>query len=200
MNIEAKWIKDISIGNEDALKKLYDNYSTRVFNTLISYTKNPQDAEELLQDAFVTIFNTADKFRYDSSVSTWIYRITINKALDFIRKKNSQKRKGFFTSLYHRETGEITVQPVDFVHPGVTLERAESARLLFRVIDDLNENQKTAFILTQIEGLSQAEVAEIMNTTRKSVESLLGRAKVNLRAALEKHFPDRGKSSNKTSE
>ena len=97
---EEVLIKSIALGDELALKELYDAFSDRVFNTLISYTKNEEDADELLQDVFVTIFNMAGSFQFNSSVSTWIYRIAINKSLDFLRKKNSQKRKGFFTSLY----------------------------------------------------------------------------------------------------
>ena len=97
---ENKWIKEIASGSEKALELLYSQYATRVYNTIISYTKNEEDTEEVLQDVFVTIFNTASGFRSDSSVSTWVYRITVNKSLDFVRKKNTHKRKGIFTSLY----------------------------------------------------------------------------------------------------
>ena len=92
---ETGCIKAIGQGSEDALEQLYHHYCDRVFNTIISYTKNEEDAEELLQDVFVTIYNTASSFQFNSSVSTWIYRITVNKSLDFIRKKNSQKRSGY---------------------------------------------------------------------------------------------------------
>lgn len=191
---DDQYLQAIANGDEHALKLLYDHYHKKVYNTAISYTKSAEDAEEVLQDVFVTVFNTAGSFRSDSSVSTWIYRITINKCLDFLRKKNSQKRKGIFTSIYRSGTIEIQHESLDFVHPGVKMENREEARLLFKVIDDLSENQKAAFILTQIEGLPQSEVADILNTTRKSIESLLQRAKANLRAALEKFYPERGKS------
>lgn len=196
---ENKWIQAIAGGDEEALKVLYGHFHERVFNTAISYTKGVEDAEEILQDVFVTIFNTANTFRSDASVSTWIYRITVNKSLDFLRKKNSKKRKGFFTSIYKAGTTEVQYDTVDFVHPGVKMENAEDGKLLFKVIDNLSENQKTAFILTQIEDLSQNETAEIMKTSRKSVESLLQRAKVNLRKTLEKYYPERGMSSKNAS-
>jgi RNA polymerase sigma factor (sigma-70 family) len=189
-------LQAIAQGSEAALEQLYGQYADRVYNTLISYTKNAEDAEELLQDVFVTIFNTASSFQFNSSVGTWIYRITVNKALDFLRKKNSQKRSGIFTSLYVKDSAEIKFESVDFEHPGVKLENKEDAKLLFRIIDTLTENQKTAFILTQIEGLPQKEVAEIMNQSRKAVESLLQRAKSNLKHELEKYFPERGKTRN----
>lgn len=194
MNSENTWIEAIAHGDETALQRLYDTYSSKVYNTAIGYTKNEQDAEEVLQDVFITVFNTAGKFRGDSAVSTWIYRIAVNKALDFLRKKNSQKRQGVFTSIFRSGTNELLHDSVDFVHPGVKMENAENAKLLFKVIDELSENQKTVFILTQIEGLPQAEVAEIMKVTRKAVESLLQRAKLNLRTALDKYYPERGKN------
>jgi RNA polymerase sigma-70 factor (ECF subfamily) len=74
----------------------------------------------------------------------------------------------------------------------VKLENQEEAKILFQVIDSLSENQKTAFILTQIEDLPQQEVAEIMKITRKAVESLVQRAKANLKKELEKKYPNRG--------
>ena len=196
---EDKCLREIAKGSQDALKDLYDEYSTKVYNTIISYTKNTEDAQEVLQDVFLSVFETSSKFQFNSSVSTWIYRITINKSLDFLRKKNSVKRKGIFTSLFRNDTQELLHDPADFVHPGVKLENAEDAKLLFRVIDELSENQKTAFILTQIDGLSQLEAADIMEVSRKSVESLLQRAKANLRGALKKYYPERGKKSTNTS-
>ncbi|MFZ1808422.1 MAG: RNA polymerase sigma factor [Cyclobacteriaceae bacterium] len=190
---EKGCLQAIAQGSEAALEQLYNQYAGKVYNTLISYTKNAEDAEELLQDVFVTIYNTASSFQFNASVSTWIYRIAVNKSLDFLRKKNSQKRFGIFTSLYVKDSAEVKYDAADFVHPGVKLENKEDAKLLFQAIDTLTENQRTAFILTQIEGLPQKEVAEIMNQSRKAVESLLQRAKSNLKQELEKYFPERRK-------
>jgi len=187
---EKQCLQDIARGSEAALERLYNHYSDRVFNTLISYTKSYEDAEELLQDVFVTIYNTASGFQFNSSVSTWVYRIAVNKSLDFLRKKKSKKRFGIFTSLYMKDSAEIKYEPSDFVHPGVELENKENAKLLFQAIDTLVESQKTAYILTQVEGLAQKEVAEIMDKSQKSVESLVKRAKVNLKQELEKYFSE----------
>ncbi|MTI22208.1 RNA polymerase sigma factor [Fulvivirga sp. RKSG066] len=189
---EKDCLQAIANGSEEALEQLYNHYCDRVYNTLISYTKSAEDAEELLQDVFVTIYNSAASFEFNSSVGTWIYRIAVNKCLDFIRKKSSKKRSGIFTSLYVKDTTEVRYESVDFVHPGIKLENKEDSVLLFRAIDTLAENQKTAFILTQIEGLPQKEVADIMRQSRKSVESLVQRAKGNLREELKKYYPERG--------
>lgn len=186
-------LKSIALGDQHALKELYGRFSDRVYHTILSYLKNEDDAKEILQDVFITVFNTAGKFNFNSSVSTWIYRIAVNKSLDFIRSRNAKKRQGFFTSIYKKDSGEIRFDSPDFEHPGVKLENKENSKFLFKAIDTLSENQKTAFILTQIEGLSQKEAAEIMKITRKSVESLIQRAKTNLREELKKYYPERGK-------
>ncbi len=189
---ENKWIAQITEGSEVAYKKLYAHYSAKVFNTVISYVKNQEDAEEVHQDIFVTIYHTANSFRKESKVSTWIYRIAVNKSLDFLRKKNSAKRSGIFFSLYKKDSGDLAYESTDFIHPGIKMEQAENAKILFRIIDTLPENQKTVFILTQIEDLSQKEAAAIMNTSRKAVESLMQRAKTKLKKELEKLYPERG--------
>lgn len=191
MSEEYNLLKKVAHGNERALEKLYQLYSVKIYNTILSYTKNEEDAQELLQDVFVTIYNSAKKFESKSKVSTWIYRITVNKSIDFTRKKSTKNRKGLL-SLYKRDSVELDHDISDFVHPGVELERQEDSKLLFKVIDELPEKQKTAFILTQIDGLQQNEVADIMETSRKAVESLVQRAKANLRKELEKYFPERG--------
>lgn len=186
---EKQCLQEITQGSEVALERLYNHYSDRVYNTLIGYTKSSEDAEELLQDVFVTIFNTATSFEFNSSVSTWIYRIAVNKSLDFLRKRKAKKRFGVFSSLYVKDSAEVKHESTEFVHPGVELENQEDAKLLFGAIEKLAESQKTAYLLTQVEGLSQKEVAAIMDKTPKSVESLVKRAKDNLKKELERFFP-----------
>ncbi|MFT5641513.1 MAG: RNA polymerase sigma factor (sigma-70 family) [Cyclobacteriaceae bacterium] len=192
-------INDIAKGNDRSLKLLYDTYASKAFNTIISFTKNEEDAEELLQDVFMSVVENACTFRGDSTLSTWIYRMAVNKSLDFLRKKNTQKRYGIFTSIYKKDSTELHFDKTDFVHPGVRLEQKENAKILFSVIDQLSENQKTAFLLTQVEGLPQQEVADIMKVTRKSVASLLQRAKANLKKELERLYPSRGINKKRTS-
>jgi len=179
-----KIIESLSKGDMKAFKELYELFSSKVYNTAISYVKNEQDAEEITQDVFTNVFRSAVKFKGDSAVSTWIYRITVNTSLNYIKKK-----KRF--SIFNFGIGKMD-QP-DFEHPGVILENKENAKVLFSVIDTLPENQKTAFILSFVEGLPRQEVADIMEMSLKAVESLLQRGKKNLRLKLEKIYPHRRK-------
>lgn len=175
-----------------SFKEIVDTHKTRVFNTAISFVQNKEDAEDLTQEVFIEVYHSLYKFKQQSTVSTWIYRITVNKCLDFLRKKNRQKRFGFMSSLFHKESGEISLDKGHFDHPGILMEKKESARILFAAIDLLSENQRTAFILFHIEEMSQKEIATIMGTTPKAVESLIQRAKGVLKEKLGNFYKKRG--------
>ncbi len=199
IEIDNKSIDLIKRGDQKAFEVLYNSYSDKVFNTILSYLQNKEEAEEVLQDVFVKIFHSAKDYRGEASVSTWIYRIAVNKSLDFLRKKRTLKRSTSFVSLFSASNNKALNDHTDFRHPGIVVESEENAKILFAVIDLLPEKQKTVFILTQIEQLTQDQVGEIMNTTRKAIESLLSRAKANLRKKLEKLYPERGIKPHNTS-
>ncbi len=166
------------------IEELYHKYKKLVYNLALQYVQNCEDAEEITQDVFVTIHQTIHQFKELSKISTWIYRITINKSLDFIKAKQRQKRFAFFTSLFFENTNQIKYDTFNFDHPGILLENKEGLQHLFYLINQVSSNQKTALILSKIEQKSQAEVAEIMNLSVKAVESLIQRAKTNLKEKL----------------
>ena len=177
--------------NENNLQQLVETYKSLVLNTAINFLQHREEAEDITQDVFIEVYQSLSKFKEQSSISTWIYRITVNKCLDHLRAKKRKKRFGFITSLFHPETGEVLHEVSHFDHPGIELEKKEKARFLFQAIETLPENQKTAFILWHIEELPQKEIARIMQSSVKAVESLLQRAKTNLRKELEKIYPER---------
>ena len=187
-------IHKIADGDHHALKELYGEFKARVYNTSLSYLQNAEEAEEVTQDVFIEVFKSAGQFRRGSAVGTWIYRIAVNKSLDSLRHRNRKKRGGFLASIFKKESVELQIDAPHFNHPGVELENQEKARILFAVIDKLPDSQKTAFILSQVEELPQKEVAMIMKTTEKAVESLLQRAKASLRKNLEIFNPNRRNS------
>jgi len=163
-----------------------------VFNTAIGMVQDHGLAEDITQEVFVTVFKSILSFNEQSSMSTWIYRITVNKCLDQLRARSRQKRQGIFSNIFQTDKGEVTHDKPAFDHPGIQLERKENARYLFEAIEPLPDNQKTVFVLAQVEELPQKEVAAIMNLSVKAVESLLQRAKGNLRKKLT-HIYDRRK-------
>jgi RNA polymerase sigma-70 factor (ECF subfamily) len=183
----------MALDNKD-FENLYNQYSVLVYNLALNYLQNVEDAEEITQDVFIQINNSLSKFEEKSSLKTWIYRITINKCLDFIKHKNSQKRYFIFGRKSQNEF-EIA-NASNFEHPGILLENKEKAKVLFDIINELGENQKTAFLLSKVDGLSNPEIAEIMNLSISSVESLVFRAKNTLKEKISKKFEEYRKNKN----
>jgi RNA polymerase sigma factor (sigma-70 family) len=165
---------------------IYNQYKVLVYNVALHYLQNVEDAEEITQDVFVQIHNSLASFNENSSLKTWIYRITINKSLDFIKHKNSVKR--FFIFGKKSENEKELESLSNFEHPGIELVNKENATILFSVINELTKNQKTAFILSKLDGLSNPEISEIMNISISSVESLIFRAKTTLKEKLSSKF------------
>jgi len=174
------------IENQFHFEKLYHEYKTLVFNVALNYLQNIEDAEEITQDVFVKVYNSLDSFNQKSSHKTWIYRITINQCLDFIKNKNSQKR--FFIFGKKSQNEQEYLNTATFEHPGILMENKEDAAILFEVINTLTENQKTVFLLSKLDGLSNPEISEIMQLSISSVESLVFRAKVTLKDKLSEKF------------
>jgi len=177
----------MALDNKD-FEKLYNQYSILVYNLALNYLQNIEDAEEVTQDVFIQINNSLSKFKEKSSLKTWIYRITINKCLDFIKHKKSQKRFFIFGK---KSQNEFEIENVsNFEHPGILMENKEKSKLLFEIINELGENQKTAFLLSKVDGLSNPEISEIMKLSISSVESLVFRAKATLKEKISNKFEE----------
>ncbi len=174
--------------NETAFKALVEAYKHKVYNTCIGMLQNGEDAEEVTQDVFIEIYEAVGKFDQRSSLSTWIYRIAINKSLDKLRHNKRKKRFGKIVRLFQSDKDDSILNRPNFIHPGVQLEQKELSVILFKAIDQLAEKQKTAYLLHNIEGVSYQEISEIMETTVSSVESLLFRAKDNLKKLLGDYY------------
>ena len=180
---EAELIQGLRNGDEIAFKFLVNNYQDRVFNTAISIVQNAEDAEDVAQEVFIQVFRSIHSFKAESKLSTWIYRITTTRALDLLRSRKSKKRFGLLQRLFG-ENNETLFELPDFNHPGVAMDRKENSALLFKAISQLPENQKIAFTLHKLEDLSYQEISEIMRTSVAAVESMMHRAKQNLRKIL----------------
>lgn len=174
--------------NQLDLNTLYKTYKLLVYNVALHYVQNIEDAEEITQDVFIKVHQSIQNFKSNASIKTWIYRITINQSLDFIKHKNSKKR--FFIFGRKSENKTEYQNATNFEHPGIILENQEDAKLLFATITILPENQKTAFILSKIDGLSNLEISLIMEISISAVESLVFRAKTSLKEKLATKFED----------
>jgi len=164
-------------------QEIFNHFKTLVYNMALHYTNNVEDAEEVSQDVFIKIYKHMGSFKNHSELKTWIYRITVNQCLDFLKSKN-RKWQHLFFSINQFNSKESYGQPINIKHPGIEIEEKEGLQQLMRNIYNLPEKQKTVLILLKIEGLSQKRVAEIMEIKEKAVESLFQRAKQNLKKVV----------------
>jgi len=186
---EKGFILKLQQGDYGSYNKLINTYEKKVFGTCISFVPNKEDAEDIAQEVFVEVYKSIKKFRENSSLSTWIYKITTNKCLEFIRKKNTKKRFAFLQSISGNDIPlDRSNYFTEFNHPGIVLENKEKSETLFKAINKLPENQRIIFTLSKIEGLSYKEIVEITEKSLPSVESILFRAKKNLQDILHIYY------------
>lgn len=182
---ETGLIEGINQGDKASFRILVETYQQMVVNTCLGIVHNQSDAEDLAQDVFLEIFRKAASFRGEAKLSTWLYRIATNRSLNFIR---NNKRKKFFHSIEEAFTGgrnrnhEITENSGD--QPDHSITHEQRAGILHRAIDQLPEKQRVAFTLNKYEELPYQQIAEIMEVSLSSVESLIHRAKKNLQEQL----------------
>ncbi|WP_299325957.1 RNA polymerase sigma factor [uncultured Maribacter sp.] len=190
---EQKFIEALREGTNEAYGRLLAEYQQKVFSTCISFVPNKEDAEDISQDVFIEVFNSISKFKGNSKLSTWIYRISVNKSLEFIRKKNTKKRFGFMQSLISNNLPiDRSSYFTEFNHPGIQLENKEKSEILFAAINKLPEAQRIVYTLNKIDDLSYQEVSEITRKSISSIESLLFRGKKNLQKHLYDYYKKEG--------
>ena len=163
-----------------SLEEIYRQHVHRVYNIALNHLRNVEDAEEVVQDVFLAVQEKGMQFEGKSSLGTWIYRIAVNRSLDKLKLRGAQKRGWGVLQYFDVFTQWVPQQDTEFNHPGVALEYKEELKQWFGWIDCLPEKQRTALILVRMEGLEISEAAQILGTTEKAVESLLGRARKNL--------------------
>ncbi len=185
-------IIDNILNNKSAgFKALIDKYQLLVVNTCYGFVHNREDAEDIAQEVFIEVHRSLHKFRKESKLSTWLYRISSNKSLNFIRdnKKNSwfQSLDILFSS--EKNTGKvIELSDSENNIPDNIIENKETGKVINEAISSLPKNQNVAFTLYKYEDLSYKEISEVMELSLSSVESLLFRAKKNLQEKLIKHY------------
>jgi len=190
---ENKLLKRLRNKEDGAFEKLVLQYQDKVINTCFRFVHDPNDAEDVAQDVFVEVYQSITDFHGRSRLSTWIYRLAVAKSVDFIRRKNRKKRLGQLKHLlgFPNEDPCESLESKESAGPYDELEQKERAAVLSQAVASLPRNQRIAITLNKYEGLSSAEIAEIMDATVTSVESLIHRAKKNLRKALYRYYNDK---------
>jgi RNA polymerase sigma-70 factor (ECF subfamily) len=158
-----------------------------MYNTILSVLLQAEEAEEVTQDVFLEVWRNIERFWGDSALSTWLYRIAMNRSLDQVRKRKRLKRFAYVTSLLGINN-EVKYHQPDYEHPGVLLENKERSAILLKAVEQLPERQRMAYVLGKMEGLSYKEISAIMGLSESAVDSLLIRARQNLKKDLEDYY------------
>lgn len=186
---DTELLEGIKEGDPEAGRIFVDRYQVQVYNVCYGFLYNVHDAEDLTQEVFIEVIRNASKFRGESKLSTWLYRIATNRSLNFIR--DNRKRK-FWTELDSylgiSARGDATSGVSE---PNISvdyLEQEEMKNAIYAAIAALPNNQRTAFTLNRLEDLPYAEIADVMEISLAAVESLIHRARLSLRKKLKSSY------------
>ncbi len=183
---DQELVKQIQVEHSStAFSQLVERYQLKVLRICKGFVSQMADAEDITQDVFIEVLRSIGSFRGESQFSTWIYRIAVNKSINFINKK---KRERIFQSIegFFHKGSEIVYNLSD--EGQFAADKAlginETRALLKRALNGLPENQRIAFVLAKYQDLSYKEIAEVMGLSLSAVESLLFRAKSNLQKSI----------------
>ena len=180
---ERKIIKKAAAGSADAFEQLLLKYQTPIYNLCLRMTGKPEDAADMTQEAFLKAWRSLSSFQFESSFSTWLYRLTTNTCLDYLR---SQKRRPQCSLTVEDDEGEEQVLDVtdEAPTPEEALLSAEERSQLVHALSQLEASQRQIITLRVVNDLSYAEIAEILDVKEGTVKSRLARARDNLRKKL----------------
>ncbi|TNE69301.1 MAG: RNA polymerase sigma factor [Bacteroidetes bacterium] len=185
---ETALINGLRSGETAAYEELVRVFQEKVLNTSLGFLPRMEDAEDITQEVFLEVFRSVGAFKEGARLSTWIYRITVNKCLEALRRRKRHKRYAFFQALVGLEDDRAQALPDQLNHPGIQLEQQERARVLYQAMDRLPEKQRAAFILHKVEGLSHREIGAALDINIPAVESLVHRARKNLQKTLTTYY------------
>ncbi|KAA3612700.1 MAG: RNA polymerase sigma factor [Calditrichaeota bacterium] len=169
-------------------RSIVESHQEKVRTTCFRYVHNAEDADDIAQEVFVQVYESLTHFREDAELSTWIYRIAVNKSLDFLRKKKRKKRFAQLTTLFGFDEGKEEIILPASGDPQQDMEANEQKHVLNTAIERLPENQQTVITLSKYQGFSNKEIADIMKLSLSAVEALMHRAKKNLHKRLYNYY------------
>ena len=192
---ERRLIRRLKARDESAFREMVRTYQDQVYNLVFRMLGNHEEAEDLSQDVFVTVFKSIDKFRGDSKLSTWLYRIAANqcknrykylarrqfhaaKPLDELSERDAAGRDG----------GPVMSLQAQISEPDKIVEGKRLERAIQQEIAGLEEEQRLLVVLRDIQGLSYQEMAGITELPEGTVKSRLHRARMNLKKRLKKYM------------
>lgn len=189
MTDEKQLIKLLQEGNENAYRELINKYKDKIFKTALGFVPFEEVAEDLTQEVFIEVFRSINSFRGDSKLSSWLYRIAINKSINYINKN----KKHIYNKTIDEYADYATFSELhtDKDETLKILNQKEQRKIINEALNKLPERQRVCFSLNKIDGLSYKEISEIMTISISSVESLIHRAKSGLQKLLINYYHEK---------
>ena len=187
---EKELIEKLKANDRDAFSWFVDEYRPAVVRTCFGFLRNDDEALDVAQDVFVEVFGAVQNFRGDAKLSTWLFRIAVNRSLDQLRHRNRQKRMSQLTQVLKIGQNDVAERVACTTTATDNVENADRQRALNLALAKLPENQRVAFTLSNYEDLSYQQIADVMNVSVSAVESLIFRARTNMKKYLTRFYEE----------
>jgi RNA polymerase sigma factor (sigma-70 family) len=176
MNQELEWIQAVLSGDKEAYGHIINKYKNQLYATILRMTKHPQDAQDLVQEAFIKVYHQLGKYDQKGKFSSWMFRVAINHCMDEFRKKRYK-----MTSVEENEAKLLNTN-----HPEVIFLKKEKNRQLEKLIETLPEDERLIILLRYVNELSYDEISELLEIQLATVRNKLHRAKKKMRNTAKK--------------
>ena len=181
---EALLIDHLREGDDTALAPLVDKYKRMVHRLALQITKNHEDANDVMQETFIKVYQSIHTFRQEAAFETWVYRIAVNEALNFV-KRRERRRESPLSTTEESEYDPSVLHKVEMANdPQINAEKTELRHWVTKAVNSLSLKHRTVVILHELEGLTHAEIASILNCSEGTVRSRLHYARKQLRTLL----------------
>lgn len=184
---EAELVRRAREGDFDAFAELVTKTEAKVFSHLLRLTQNSSDAQELLQETYLSAFKNLNSFKGNSSFYTWVYRIATNHAFMHFRRQKPETSVEELPLPTHEELKKRQIRDWD-MDPADAAQKEEVRAIMEKAIAGLPEGYREVVLMRDMEGLSTAETAELMGINEGTVKTRLHRARIFLREILSSHF------------
>lgn len=176
----------------EVLEYLVKNHQDKIYRLCLQYVHNDEEAQDIVQEVFITVIEKIENFRGESKFSTWLYSVTVFTAIGYLRKKQRKKESSFDELTLNNQEKEVSQKDVlsnDPLPEDSTLQK-EARMILYQAIDELPLDYKTVFILKELEGLSIKEIQQSVPLSEPAIKTRLHRARLHLRSKLSGYFPE----------
>lgn len=193
---ELEIVIRVRAGEKDAFETLFLEHQKKVYNLALRMLGNEEDALDMTQEAFIRAYNSLDGFRGDSKFSVWLYRLTSNICIDFIRSRGKKQMASLTCDNHDDEMEELEV-PDERFSPDAALESKELREMVYRGLETLSPEYRCILLMREINGLTYDEIGRALNLEAGTVKSRIFRARKKLCAFLTDsgNIPDKAASN-----